>query len=84
MLTRNISAMAGASCLLMLRTIALWRKDIRIVVPLVILHLGQWAVNIRTGFIVKEGWGSIGGGKEGCKFISVDWVWVKTQFFYGG
>lgn len=38
----RIIAMACASLLLMLRAIALWERDRRVVVPLVVLHLGQW------------------------------------------
>lgn len=34
-------AMASASALLMLRTIALWHRDRRIVVPLLVAHTGQ-------------------------------------------
>ncbi|KAG9043616.1 hypothetical protein FS837_009332 [Tulasnella sp. UAMH 9824] len=37
-------AIATASTLLMLRTIAIWSRNIMVVVPLVILALGQWGI----------------------------------------
>lgn len=40
--------MACASALLMFRTFALWNNDLRVVVPLVLLHLGQWALYLHA------------------------------------
>lgn len=67
----------------MIRAMALWHRDIRVVLPLLVLHLGQWAVNIRSGFTVKETWAPIGNGFEGCHFVTVAWGWVQAQFIYG-
>lgn len=75
--------MAGASSLLMLRAIALWGRDMRVVVPLLVLHTGQWVINLHNGFIVKELWQDIGGGMQGCKLLALNWKWTQAQFIYG-
>lgn len=38
------SAIGSASTLLMLRTVAIWNRNLFVTVPLVILSLGQWAI----------------------------------------
>lgn len=75
--------MAGASGLLMLRAVALWGRDLRVVIPLAVLHLGQWALYLRNGFIVKETWGFNNDGTQSCKFVSVDFTWIQAQYIYG-
>jgi hypothetical protein len=37
-------AIGSASTLLMLRTIAIWNRNLWVTIPLVILSLGQWAI----------------------------------------
>jgi len=74
--------MAGSSCLLMLRAIALWGRDLRVVVPVGILHMGQWAISLHNGFIAKEHWGDVGGGDQGCVFTDVAYRFMKLQFIY--
>jgi len=74
--------MAGASCLLMLRAMALWARDKRVVIPLLIVHLGLWALNLHDAFIVREHWGDTGNGSEGCVFTTLSWPYLKIQFIY--
>lgn len=67
----------------MLRSIALWgRHDLRVVVPLVLLHAGQWAVSLHNGFSEKDRWGPIGDGLQGCQINSVNLGWLKVQSVY--
>lgn len=76
-------AMAGASSLLMLRAVALWRWDLRVAIPTLILHLGQWGLYLHDAIIIREVWGDIGNGQMGCKPVMVTWAWVQAQFVYG-
>lgn len=71
--------MAGASSLLMLRAIALWGRDKRIVIPLVITHLGQWGVGIRKGFLAKEHWDDT---EMSCVIDNVTWPAMKLGWMY--
>lgn len=79
----RLIAMAGASGLLMLRALALWRWDIRVAFPTILLHLGQWSLYLHSAIIVREVWGDIGNGQMGCLPLDVSWVWVQVQFVYG-
>lgn len=75
-------SMAGASALLMLRALALWNRRIEVVVPVMLLHLGQWALVIHSSVVLKEEWGPLGNGEQGCKPVVVPWRWFKIQFIY--
>jgi len=74
--------MAGASALLMLRALALWRWDLRVAGPTIILHLAQWGIYLHDGAIAKEVWGSLGDGTMGCVPTTVTWPWVQAQFVF--
>lgn len=67
----------------MLRAMALWGRDLRVVIPLAIFHLGQWGVYLHNTVIVREHWENMGGGEEGCQLLSVEYVWIQIQFIYG-
>lgn len=71
--------MAGASSLLMIRAIALWGRDLKVVIPLGILHVVQWAINLHNGFFAKEHWDD---ATQGCVFTNVTWPWMKVQFIF--
>jgi hypothetical protein len=49
------SAIGAASTLLMLRTIAIWTRNLWVTVPLVILSLGQWGILFHGMTIVRAG-----------------------------
>lgn len=74
--------MTGASCLLMSRAIALWKRDRRVAIPLISLHLGQWVISIHNGFIAREAWSESVNGEEGCIFTELSWSWMRAQFVY--
>lgn len=40
----------------MLRTIALWERSLKVVIPLSIICIGHWSLLIRTMFIVVAEW----------------------------
>lgn len=67
----------------MYRAMALWDRDRKIVIPLLIAHLGQWAVNLHNAFAVREHWGIVANGTDGCVFESLGWSWYQVQFIYG-
>lgn len=77
-------SMAGASGLLMLRALALWNQRIYVTIPVIVLHLGQWAMCIHSSALMKERWGDVGGGEQGCIPVDVPWNWLKAQFVYSG
>ncbi|KAG8932921.1 hypothetical protein FRC02_000348 [Tulasnella sp. 418] len=49
-------AIATASTLLMLRAIAIWSRNLWVVVPLVILGLGQWGILLHGVVTVRASW----------------------------
>ncbi|KIY49568.1 hypothetical protein FISHEDRAFT_41714 [Fistulina hepatica ATCC 64428] len=53
--TGNMAILCSSTSL-MLRTIALWERKLKVVIPLVILCLGHWAVLYRGMFIVTATW----------------------------
>lgn len=74
-------AMAAASNLLLLRTIALWGCNRSIIYPMAILSLGQWAIFIYNILILKESWDPI---LKTCIIStgSLDNTMYKVQFIY--
>lgn len=71
--------MAGASSLLMLRAIALWGRDKRIAIPLILAHLGQWGIGIRNGFFAKEHWDAT---EMSCVIDNITWPAMKLGWMY--
>lgn len=65
----------------MLRAIALWNRDKRVVIPLILLHLGQWGLYLHNVFIFKEKWegASPFNTQQGCVFVTVTWPWLKVR-----
>ncbi|KAG8994081.1 hypothetical protein FRB90_000538 [Tulasnella sp. 427] len=52
-------AIATASTLLMLRTIAIWSRNLIVVVPLVLLALGQWGILLHGVITVHAQWSDV-------------------------
>ncbi|KZW03904.1 hypothetical protein EXIGLDRAFT_663273 [Exidia glandulosa HHB12029] len=50
------TSIATASLCLMLRTIAVWERKLIVVLPLVALHLGQWAILLHSVVSVRATW----------------------------
>ena len=63
----------------MLRAIALWNRDPRLTVPILVLHLAQWAFYLHNAFNVKELWSD---EKQICYTESVTIPYLKAQFIY--
>jgi len=75
----NRAGIAAASNLLLLRTLALWEQDRRVLYPMAVLSLGQWALLLHNVFIVKESWSD---AQQTCVVQSVGDGYVKAQFIY--
>lgn len=74
--------MAGSSALFMFRTMALWNRDRRVVVPLAVLNLGQVGLVLHNGFIARNHWKNIGSGLYACALFSVEKHWLQVQYIY--
>ncbi|KAL0949576.1 hypothetical protein HGRIS_009625 [Hohenbuehelia grisea] len=72
-------AILCASTSLMLRTIALWSKQMTVVVPLVTLSLGHWGILYRGMFLVKASWDPTVGG---CVVTQTNPSLLNITFFY--
>ncbi|KDQ64813.1 hypothetical protein JAAARDRAFT_116772 [Jaapia argillacea MUCL 33604] len=69
----------SASTSLMLRTVALWERRWKIVVPVGILSLGQWALLWYGMFIVKAEWVP---SANACVVVKNNHVFLNIVFFY--
>jgi hypothetical protein len=56
------TAIGSASTLLMLRTIAIWNRNIFVVIPLILLSLGQWGILFHGVATVHSSWVAAAGG----------------------
>ncbi|EJD54260.1 hypothetical protein AURDEDRAFT_52313 [Auricularia subglabra TFB-10046 SS5] len=73
------TAIAGASTCLMLRTIAIWKRKMFMVVPLVALSLGQWALLYYAIISVKAVWVEEQGV---CSVTGASSVVLNVIYFY--
>ncbi|TFK56073.1 hypothetical protein OE88DRAFT_1652664 [Heliocybe sulcata] len=72
-------AILAASTSLMLRTIALWERSMKIVVPLGILCLGHWALLWYGMFIVKAEWSP---EANTCAVDKTNHTFLSINLFY--
>jgi len=79
-LTRH--RMAAASTLLMLRTFAIWNQNKLVVVPLVILALGQWGIAFFATTTVKAHYDVAAGAcvVAGVTDIHLDIIYLYSKF----
>ncbi|KAG8880724.1 hypothetical protein FRB98_004765 [Tulasnella sp. 332] len=77
------TAVATASTLLMLRTVAIWSRSPYILYPLVVLSLGQWAILLHGVIIVNASWSSVAGQcvVDGAAPIFLDLIYIYTMSF---
>ncbi|KAG9004461.1 hypothetical protein FRB94_002332 [Tulasnella sp. JGI-2019a] len=73
------TAVATASTLLMLRTIAIWSRNPYIVYPLTALSLGQWAILLHGIIIVDARWSPVA---KGCVVVSAPPVFLNLIYIY--
>lgn len=71
-------AILCASTSLMIRTMALWNRSIKVVVPLCILGLGHWAILWRGMFIVDAQFNAEAGQ---CVITQTNHVFLNVTFF---
>ncbi|THH33706.1 hypothetical protein EUX98_g396 [Antrodiella citrinella] len=75
--TGNMTILA-ASTSLMIRTIALWERQLKIVIPLGILCLTHWAILWRGMFIVEAAYDDT---VKSCVVTSTNHVFLNISFF---
>jgi len=63
----------------MLRTIALWERSLKVVIPLGILCLGHWGLLWHGMFIITSQWIPAAGG---CVVVKTSHVFLDINFFY--
>ncbi|KAG9033903.1 hypothetical protein FRB95_014106 [Tulasnella sp. JGI-2019a] len=73
------TAIAAASQLLLMRSLALWHLDPRVTYPMILASFGQWAILLHNMFITKEAWSY---EQKTCIITSVGADWTKVQFIY--
>ncbi|KAG9032602.1 hypothetical protein FRB95_001188 [Tulasnella sp. JGI-2019a] len=73
------TAIAAASNLLLLRTLALWHFDRRVMYPMILFSIGQWIILFHNMFITTDGWSDAQGT---CVVLAVRLDWTKVQTIY--
>ncbi|KAG8875508.1 hypothetical protein FRB98_007785 [Tulasnella sp. 332] len=73
------TAIAAASNLLLMRSLALWHFNPFVLYPMIFASLGQWAILLHNMFITKEAWSYT---EQTCVITSVGADWTKVQFIY--
>ena len=63
----------------MLRTIAVWNRSRLVMVPLVVMALGQWALLLHSITTVHSSWSDIAGA---CVVHSVSRVLIEANYIY--
>ncbi|KAG8867572.1 hypothetical protein FRB97_003206 [Tulasnella sp. 331] len=72
-------AIAAASNLLLMRSLALWHFNPYVLYPAILVTLGQWSILLHNMFITKEAWSH---AEQTCVITSVGADWTKVQFIY--
>ncbi|KAG8862243.1 hypothetical protein FRB96_001822 [Tulasnella sp. 330] len=73
------TAVGGASTLLMLRVIAIWSAKIYIVIPLVVMSLGQWAILLHSVATLSVHYIPAAGG---CVVTDAPHVFLQLLYIY--
>lgn len=73
------TSIGAASTLLMLRTIAVWNKKLYIVIPLVILSLGQWGILLHGVTTVKAHWEPT---TQSCSVDAVEGLFLNLVYLW--
>ncbi|CAL1702301.1 unnamed protein product [Somion occarium] len=71
-------AILTASTSLMIRTIALWERQLKVVIPLCILCLAHWAILWRSMFLLAAVYDPT---KHSCTVWSTNHVFLNVEFF---
>jgi len=73
------TAIGTASTLLMFRTIAIWSKNIYIVIPLCVLSMGQWGILLHGIVTVNSSWSE---QAMTCIVNSAQPAWINAIYVY--
>jgi hypothetical protein len=73
------TAMGSASTLLMLRTIAVWNRSPRIVIPLLLASMGQWGMLIHGIVTIRSQWSDV---ERACIVETVSPKFMEVIFMY--
>lgn len=73
----NMTILCASTCL-MLRTIAIWERKLKIVIPLCLLCLAHWVLLWRGMFILKTEYSP---SQDACVLISNNHVFLNVTFF---
>ncbi|KZT72626.1 hypothetical protein DAEQUDRAFT_663805, partial [Daedalea quercina L-15889] len=71
-------AILGASTSLMLRTIAIWERKLKVVVPLCLLCLAHWGLLWRGMFLLNVQWSTT---EQTCVLQSSNHIFLNVTFF---
>jgi len=71
--------MGSASTLLMLRTIAVWNRSPRIVIPLILASMGQWGLLIHGIVTIRSQWSDV---ERTCLVKTVSPKYMEAIFMY--
>lgn len=75
-------AIGSASTLLMLRTIAIYSKNLYVVVPLVVLSLAQWGILLHGISTVQATWVDLPTGGGSCVVTGAPQVFLQLLYIY--
>ncbi|KAH8106235.1 hypothetical protein BXZ70DRAFT_426153 [Cristinia sonorae] len=75
--TGNMAILA-ASTSLMIRTIALWERKPKVVIPLLVLCVAHWAILWRGMFIVRATYDDT---EDACTVTATDHIFLNISFF---
>ncbi|KAG9032012.1 hypothetical protein FS837_002841 [Tulasnella sp. UAMH 9824] len=75
-------AIGSASTLLMLRTIAIYSKNLYVVVPLIVLSLGQWGILFHGISTVEATWQDLPTGGGACVVTAAPQVFLQLLYIY--
>ncbi|KAG8969622.1 hypothetical protein FRB90_010722 [Tulasnella sp. 427] len=75
-------AIGSASTLLMLRTIAIYSKNLFVVVPLIVLSVGQWGILLHGISTVKAAWVDLPTGGGQCVVTAAPQVFLQLLYIY--
>lgn len=73
------TAVGGASTLLMLRVIAIWSSNLYVVIPLVLMSAGQWAILLHSVATLSAHYVPAAGG---CVVTDAPHVFLQLLYIY--
>ncbi|KAG8897482.1 hypothetical protein FRB99_008123 [Tulasnella sp. 403] len=75
-------AIGSASTLLMLRTIAIYSKNLHVVIPLLVLSAGQWAILLHGISTIRATWADLPTGGGQCVVTAAPQIFLQLLYIY--